>query len=132
MPILSKHSKKFQVLLKTVYAEARGQPVECQKAIAWTVANRVRQNRPEWGGSDTEDVCKKRHQYPSWTDKIDIEMPDEETRRSIESWLRFVFNEPDPTGGATHYYDPQKKLPLWLGKHVFLKKIGKYRFYRAK
>lgn len=133
-------------LARTLWGEARGEPVEGQIAIAWVVKNRV--NNPGWWSrqkgdgivDDTiESVCLDPNQFSCWWDSQAPKV----RSRSIESLGPFMVAaqavldglEPDPTGGADHYHTIARPEgvrvwpPKWAqGKAG--KTIGRHIFYR--
>lgn len=49
---------------KTIWAEARGEPLEGQIAVANVILNRARQGG--WWGDDVVKVCRKPKQFSCW------------------------------------------------------------------
>jgi len=129
--ILDTLSESYKVLLKTVYAEARGEPTLGQKAVAWVIYNRTKKDRDYWGGYTLAGVCKHPNQFECWNGKDDIIMTETDAQKSIESWLPTFFLETDPTGGCTYYNNPDKEgYPDWTTRVIKAIKIGNHQFYK--
>lgn len=54
-----------EVLARTIWGEARGEPLEGQKAIANVVLNRIKSGKT-WWGNDVRSVCLKPYQFSCW------------------------------------------------------------------
>ena len=52
------------IFAKTIWAEARGEPLEGQIAVANVILNRARQGG--WWGDDIAEVCCKPKQFSCW------------------------------------------------------------------
>jgi len=133
---LNKHSDDYQTLLKTVYAEARGEVEEGQRAVAWVIKNRADLNRSYWGGRSIAAVCRMRddqgrYQFECWQ-YGDIVMSDTHARNSIDAWLPNVYLGRDPTGGSDHYNNPEKEgYPPWTKNCEWTVKIENHQFYKG-
>jgi N-acetylmuramoyl-L-alanine amidase len=136
---LDRRSEDYQTLLKTVWAEARGEPVDGQKAVAWVVKNRVSKNKSHWGGNTIRGVCRQQYQFSCWNGVNNIDMSrDTGARDAIDSWLPAIFSSRDPTNGSTHYYayrgaNRVQQPPSWASSRncVQTVDIGNHRFYRC-
>ena len=127
------------LLALVLWREARGEPVEAKRAVAWVIRNRVL--RPSWWGKTWSEVITKRWQFTSMTGRGDanlLKWPDErdtawqaclEVAAAVQ-----VGQGTDPTQGATHYFDRSLDAtpPAWAGdaamQHVM--DIGAFHFYR--
>lgn len=129
---------EWEVLARTIYGEARGEPFKGQVAVAWTVKNRAA--RPGWWGRGIVGVCLARKQFSCWN-------PDDLNYRRVLSaslsdplYLRalciagvvLMGDVSDPTGGATHYYAPADGVPppRWAKNMAVLRTIGAHVFLR--
>lgn len=131
-----------QVLARTVWGEARGEPVRGQEAVAAVVLNRVaraaaRGGRWWWGASIVE-VCLKPWQFSCWNpadpnrarllavtaDNRAFDQALRIARRAVAGTL------PDPTGGATHYH-ARGIHPPWAWRAVPCAEIGRHLFYNS-
>lgn len=128
------------VLARTIFGEARGEPIEGMEAVASVVLNRVRiaQNKGRyWWGNDIIRVCQKPYQFSCWN-KSDpsyqrlINITDKNiyfatalriARRAIIGALK------DHTNGATHYHADYVS-PYWAKGEVPVKVIGRHIFYK--
>jgi len=54
------------IFAKTIWAEARGEPLEGQIAVANVILNRARQGG--WWGDDVAGVCCKPKQFSCWNE----------------------------------------------------------------
>ena len=54
------------IFAKTIWAEARGEPLDGQIAVANVILNRARQGG--WWGDDVVKVCRKPKQFSCWND----------------------------------------------------------------
>lgn len=127
-------------LALNIYHEARGEPIEGQKAVAQVTMNRARHNP-----SRVCDEVFRPGQF-SWADKLtkvdpimrvvnaqDLVPTDwpaywrakDISRRAIEGGL------PDVVGNADHFYNPDlvTSKPYWATVFQFVTKIGGHRFY---
>lgn len=131
------------ILARTLWGEARGESLEGQIAVAWTIRNRVSDGRNKsWWGEGYAGVCQAKYQFSCWNSN-------DPNFASLSGAKAIPFRElaqariaadqvidgkvPDPTGGATHYYaTTMPKPPTWtkgakqtlkLGRHVFFKDV---------
>ena len=125
-----------EVFIRTIYLEARGEPVEGQQWVAWVIKNRARLNRGYWGGSTIRGVCLEPGQFECWNPGQDINIYEQAVYDNIHRWGVAIFDADgnlDPTGGADHYNNPQKEgHPSWTNNCDFLRKIGEHQFYRGR
>lgn len=123
---------------RTLYGEARGEPVEGMIAVAWVIRNRA--ERPGWWGRDVTEVCthasKGVHQFSCWNAK------DSNSRklravtiadRAFRACLQVVDNvaaglAPGPTNGSTHYHTAAVR-PAWSRGLKPAAKIGNHLFF---
>ncbi len=130
---VSRNASTEDVLAATLYAEARGEPEEGQRAVVHVIKNRARANRPYFGGSDLKSICLHNYQFECWNGKdgISINEPEEfkKCQRIVREELR---NSYDPTGGADHYNNPDKEgYPAWTNNCQYLNKIKNHQFYKS-
>jgi N-acetylmuramoyl-L-alanine amidase len=129
---LNRNSNDYQTLLKTVYAEARGEDERGQRAVAWVIKNRADLNREYWGGNTIAGVCRKSGQFECWNGRNDIDMPETHSRNAIDAWLPDVYRHADPSGGSDHYNNPAKEgYPSWTQNCRQTVKIGNHQFYKG-
>ena len=129
------------VLARTLWGEARGEPVRGIEAVAAVVVNRVRAARapggPRWWGVDIVSVCSAPFQFSCWNkndpNRAKLQAVTEAdpvfaicrriAARAVSGAL------PDPTGGATHYH-ARDILPRWAEGKPACAEIGRHLFYR--
>ncbi len=124
------------VFKRTIYAEARGESVTGQQAVAFVIKNRAQLNRPYWGGNSIKNVCLKDGQFECWNGKSDIQINEPQAYAEICRWADKVFDGDsqykDPTGGADHYNNPDKEgYPPWTDNCTKKIKIGNHQFYKG-
>lgn len=129
----------IDTLARTLYGEARGEPVRGLEAVAAVVANRVRKARAAggyWWGSTVEGVCRRPMQFSCWNADdpnrpvIEAVAADDPVfacclriaRRAVAGALA------DPTAGATHYHAKGIR-PGWAEGRVPSARIGNHVFY---
>lgn len=121
-----------------IWREARGCTVQAKLGVAWSIQNRV--NHPSWWGTDVVSVILKPYQYSSFdfADPNAIKFP-QPTDTSWQACLQIMDQvtrngEPDPTNGATHYYDKSldDKPPAWArdGSMIETAVIDSLRFWK--
>lgn len=127
------------LLARTLYGEARGEPVRGKEAVAAVVMNRVaraqtRENH--WWGHTVSEVVLCPWQFSCWNRNdpnrarilaVDAQDPNFQTclriaRRAVAGALA------DPTGGATHYH-AKRARPLWSVGRIPSAVIGNHKFY---
>jgi spore germination cell wall hydrolase CwlJ-like protein len=144
--------KAYQLLMAAlcVWREARGESGEVQRAVAWTIRNRsnvdegrsVAKQPPRFGGPQLAGVVTKHFQFSSFNagDPNATKFPLESEPIGWKAWescMREVDNvyyagAPDPTNGATHYFDASldNNLPTWAQQMTRTAVIGRLRFYK--
>ncbi|XP_021965945.1 spore cortex-lytic enzyme [Folsomia candida] len=124
------HLSERDVLAKTIYAEARGEPDEGQRAVGHVIRNRAEKNRDYWGGS-TIGVCVKHQQFECWNGRSDIDIHEPQAYQKAQRIADEVLSsgDHDPSRGSTHYNNPDKEDPEWARKIPKTVKIGNHQFY---
>ena len=136
LPLLA---KELDVLSRTIWGEARGEPLLGKIAVAWVIRNRVTtdihgDNKPDWWGEGVIGVCQKPSQFSCWNEHdnnlpklLAVSADDDAAKESLYValgvWLGYLS---DPTAGATHYHATSVS-PAWakgkpgqqIGNHVF-------------
>ena len=129
------------ILARTLWGEARGQPVRGIEAVAAVIVNRVRAAERRggfWWGDSVVAVCRKPYQFSCWNvndpnrAKLLAVTPADPmfatclrvARRAVAGLL------PDPTGGATHYHATGLH-PDWAAGHCPSAEIGRHVFYNT-
>ena len=123
-------------LAKTLQAEAGGEGYDGMIAAGAVINNRVNSGR--YGGGKLRDVIMKPGQFSAWNsvtgyangegglDMVNMR-PNDDALRAADALLSGGYQ--DPTGGATHYYNPSVATPKWgqqaggqwqkIGNHIF-------------
>ncbi len=128
------------LLALCVWREARDQGFTGKLAVAWSIRNRVMKAGKTWWGDTWEEVIEKKWQYSSFN-------PDDPNAKLLpgdpatdpawaaslqaaeRAWLGFG---PDPSQGATHYYNPSMvTAPAWVASATLTVKIQDHSFYIA-
>lgn len=114
-------AKEKDALIRLVYAEARGESLEGQIAVAAVVINRVQSRsfpNTIW------DVIYQPGQFVP----VEAGLPQKGGGTVPEAVERALLGE-DPTGGALYFYNPaaSQALDYWATKTV-VKKIGNHNF----
>jgi len=133
------------VLARTLWGEARGEGLAGQIAVAWSIRNRVEMDlhndgKPDWWGEGYAGVCQKAWQFSCWN-KNDPnyqflsgakQIPFRELAQArIAADQVIDGKQPDPTGGATHYYaTTMPKAPAWTDKAKQTLKLGHHIFFK--
>lgn len=130
------------VLARTLYGEARGEPVRGKEAVAAVVMNHVRRAEARcghfWWGATVEEVCRKPWQFACWNPNdpnreklLAVNTRDNAfncclriARRAVAGTLK------DPTDGATHYHARGVKPP-WARLKAPCAVIGEHLFYNS-
>jgi N-acetylmuramoyl-L-alanine amidase len=108
-----------EVIARTAYGEARGEGRDGLAGVIHTIKNRVCwPGRKAWG-STFRDVCLKPGQFDCWSPKdpnykllLELSAEDPELvaiRELVDRCLDGRY--PDPTAGATFYYNPLVVVP---------------------
>jgi len=135
--------KDRDILARTLWGEARGEGLDGQIAVAWTIRNRVFDGKDKsWWGEGYAGVCLKPWQFSCWNQNDPNyaylsgakQIPFREfAQAQIAADQVLAGRVSDPTSGATHYYaTTMPKAPNWavgakqtlkLGHHVFFKDV---------
>lgn len=129
-----------QVLARTIWGEARGEPVRGKEAVAAVILNRVaraatRGGRYWWGGTVTE-VCLKPWQFSCWNARdpnreklLRVTERDKSFAACLRIARRALAGQVcDPTAGAMHYH-ARGIHPPWAWRLVPCAEIGAHLFY---
>lgn len=120
------------------WREAQNQSLATKVAQAWTIRNRVL--KPSWWGRGWGSVVTKFEQYSSFNsnDPNSRKWPAPKDAAWGDCWkvaeLVYEGNIPDPTFGATHYYDESMDAnpPRWAVDGTMTKtaELERFRFFR--
>ena len=131
--------KAVHTLARTIWGEARGEPVRGREAVAACVMNRVTlalARGGHWWGGDVISVCRAPYQFSCWNpddpnrEKLFAVDADDPVYRSCVRIARRAIRGAltDPTGGATHYHAEGVK-PWWAAGRSPCARIGGHLFY---
>ncbi|MEI6558579.1 MAG: cell wall hydrolase [Rhodospirillaceae bacterium] len=130
----------IETLARTLWGEARTEPVRGIEAVASVVLNRVAvaaERGGWWWGDGILAVCRKPHQFRCWNPG-GADYPRLLTLRAgepvFDTCLRVARRAvagvlADATGGATHYH-ALTAHPLWAAGELPTAEIGSLLFYR--
>lgn len=108
-----------ELLAKVITAEARGEPIEGQLAVAWVVLNRVA--KPGWWGGNLREVLTKPWQFAPPAKNAT------ETALAVAA-LAVAGHTLDPVDGSTHFHSGP--APDWADDLTFVRRIGGHSFFR--
>ena len=127
------------ILARTIYGEARGEPLNGQEAIASVVLNRLAISRKKgryWWGNSIAEICLKPWQFSCWN-KSDanysvitaIKEGDSAYKLAKRVAMRAVSGLiDDATNGSTHYHNKNMR-PSWSFGKIPAAVIGSHFFY---
>ena len=132
----------IDIMTKTLWMEARGEPDIGIQAVACVIYNRFKSKK--WyskilGVASLANVCLKEWQFSCWNkgDQCDTKLPkaNKESRswKICEAFAIMTANGwlPDIIDGADHYYaKTMKNPPAWAKKMKFKCQIGHHKFYK--
>jgi len=128
------------ILARMIFGEVENQSKKAKIGVGFTVLNRIKKQRTNWGFT-IHEVILKESQYDSLWNK--------DTKDKVRNPLQDIINQgpwsesyeaagtvlsrqiADPTFGATnfHSYKHQKDFPWWATENNFKVKINKIYFY---
>lgn len=129
---------EVDTLARTLDGEARGESDEGMAAVAHVINNRSRNT-----GYYPSEIARQNKQFSTWNsddpnrERIENLPSDSEEYQRAHRIAREVLDgrSEDPTGGATHYYNPNIANPDWsssmqgntaIGNHLFGNIPGEY------
>lgn len=137
MEVICNPKDPIDILARTIWGEARGEPPGGMEAVAAVIANRAR--NPRWWGHDIISVCRKPHQFSCWNTgdpnlpKMLCVTPDDQAfSQALAIAERAVFGDlPDTTGGADSCADLRFCQPDWATPDKMTVKIGNQTFFKV-
>ncbi len=125
---------------RTLFQEARGEPLIGKQAVAHVIWNRVRDGR--WG-SNLATVCLWHAQFSGWWSprgnpakhdpnfKAACVLPDNDTTLlALRTILEVAEHDTDPTKGALFYFsNSMKSPPSWSKTMTFKGMFGNQKFW---
>ena len=124
------------MLALAIYREARGTDQNSMRAVGWVIRNRT--ERKGWFGTDYYTVVTKPYQFSSFNrddrNAIVFGGPTEPAwREAMQAAVDVIqSNFPDPTNGATFYYDRSmdNDPPPWAKDYFHTADIGPFHFFK--
>jgi len=132
------------LLARVIFGEAENQPREAKVGVGFTVLNRVKKQRPNWGFTNREVVLKEDQYDALWNkntrDKVRDPLADAGEKRRKE-WSDsygvakgvLAGTLTDPTLNATNFHSFSEKerfrFPSWATEQNFKVKLGDIYFY---
>lgn len=149
-------AQEIEILARTIYGEARGEPLRGRVAVAWVILNRTRADigadgKPDWWGEGIIGVCCKPWQFSCWNEndpnraKLTAVSLDDDVFRECHAIATLTAKvagkgdadlEPlfsDPTGGAVAYVTRallDRNPPAWARDRAPDAWIGNHAFFR--
>jgi N-acetylmuramoyl-L-alanine amidase len=103
------------ILTRTLYGEARGEPEEGQIAVCHVIRNRVVQRVSTAAGE-----CQRPYQFSCWLEtdpnrgKLDALRPSDPVYQALAAVADKAWSIPDTMKGARHYFALSMRiLPAW-------------------
>ena len=127
-------SDDLSIMARTIWGEARGEPLTGKIAVAWVIKNRA--DHPGWWGKDIKGVCQAPYQFSAWLPDdpnrpklLAVTVEDESFRECLYAVAAVLggFSK-DPTKGATHYHTAGIS-PKWAAGKTPNVKIGAHLFF---
>lgn len=114
-------STDYELLARTISAEARGETYQGQVAVGAVILNRI--EHPSF--PDTlSGVIYQKGAFSCLNDGQFYEPISDSAYRAATDALNGV----DPSGGAIYYYNPQKATNKWIFSRPVITTIGNHRF----
>lgn len=114
-------SQDFDLLVRIISAEARGEPYSGQVAVGAVVLNRI--EHPSFPDTLSGVIYQK-----GAFSCLDDGQFYEPIADSCYSAARDAINGLDPSGGAIYYYNPITATNKWIQSRKIITTIGKHRF----
>ncbi len=114
-------STDYELLARTISAEARGETYQGQVAVGAVILNRI--EHPSF--PDTlSGVIYQKGAFSCLNDGQFYEPISDSAYRAATDALNGI----DPSGGAIYYYNPQKATNKWIFSRPVITTIGNHRF----
>jgi len=134
-PEVDDRAEAVDILARTLWGEARGEPERGRRAVAAVVVNRALRQRRGWGLT-VQAVCRKPWQFSCWNANdpnleklLRVDTRDADFVACLNIAKEGVAGiNPDETAGATHYHH-HAILPSWAHGKRPSARIGRHLFY---
>ena len=125
----------LEILARTVYGEARGEPFDGMRAVAHVMLNRWKCDTGQFRKDDTiATACLRHVQFSTWnasdpnfTVLQNVTLDSERFRICVAAAIQ-AFDAADPTQGSLHYHT-KVISPSWAKGHTPVYEIGHHVFY---
>ena len=138
MPIPYENLSDLHLIALAIWREARGEPIEGKRGVAFVIANRVR--KPGWWGKDWKSVILKPWQFSSFNsnDPNSSKWPTDDSDPTFNDCLTAAYEAhdglgADPTSGAFYYHDTSIPFPKAWGEESQYENtltVGRLKFYK--
>lgn len=139
-PLNSVTREGLEVMAKTLWAEARGEPYVGQIAVAWVIRNRAEDKR--WPRT-IHQVCKQPWQFSCWNGELKADLQDDNYRAMLRAdvgvagFTRALHVAAGVLTGdlmtylprGTCHYHADSVSPSWAAGHTPCGTIGRHLFY---
>ena len=127
-------ARDIDTLARTIYGEARGEPMLGKVAVAHVVLNRVAKR--SWYGKTIHGVCRKKWQFSAWNPIDPNRKPMEAVTLSSSQYRDCLYAAlsavqgrwKDPTKGSLHYHTNAVQ-PKWSRGRRPVRTIGGHLFF---
>lgn len=122
---------------RTIYGEARGEPIMGQIAVGWVIRNRHESGK--WfGRGSVADVCTRPYQFSAWNPDdpnreklLAVTLDDPAMQKAVYAALAALLGfEEDRTVGSCHYYVDGSPEPAWAKGKTPVGRINAHVFFR--
>lgn len=133
--------RDLEIMARTVYGEARGEPIAGQIGVARVIINRARidlkgDGLPDWWGETISGVCTRAAQFSCWNfgdpnrDRLlAVNLGDRDFSSCISACaLALTGDGPAWLADCTHYHT-RGIMPAWAKHRAAAGAIGKHLFY---
>lgn len=124
------------IVMRTIWMEARGESYEGKLAVAHVIINRAISGRPRW--NTLAQVCLDPYQFSGWRQAdgnflvaLNLRPEDLRAQDCLRAFREANASLHDPTHGARHYFNPKLANPDWAKGHVPCYKVGNHDFYNT-
>jgi spore germination cell wall hydrolase CwlJ-like protein len=132
------HKFDVDTLARTIYGEARGEPITGQVAVGWVILNRAKRGPPRFPAT-IAGVCKAKHQFTCWSPsdpnaRLCAIVSDADPSFVIATFVAagvLSGQFTDPVQGADHYYAKSMVYPpAWAKAMIPVGAVGGHLFFK--
>lgn len=127
-------AKDIDVLSRTIYGEARGEPEIGKLAVAHVIKNRA--ERGGWWGTTITEVCKHPWQFSCWNENdpnlekiIAVNADDPVAAECLWAALSVVQNKHQDNTSSSCHYHAVGASPNWAEGKTSIGRIGNHEFF---